>query len=468
MPTVAIGQATETDTASVTIARLVTPFTDPLEVTTVAGVDQVIETDLAQSLGAGFNLATQASETDLAQVVGHSGGAAALWSGAVTLFIELDVTGNGPLAATPVWTDVTSYVRSMNINRGRGSVHSEFDAGSLTLVLSNLDGRFDPNNSSSPYNPNLKLGIPVRIQAQYLTTTYDLFRGHVDVWPLDYPASGIDAIVTLECAENLALIRGDELTAQAYSKETTDTRLGNILDDVGWPAADRSLDVGVTEVTAQTYTGSPSKLVSELVEAEQGNFYIAGDGDATFKNRVAQSSTTSQATYDPGTNLGYTTVSLLYDDDTLINKVSVTGLAGAVQLASDPTSISDHGPARFASTNNSLIGEPDALNVAEWVVGRNKDVVVRVVGFDVHPHSDPTNLWPEVLGRELLELVTVKVNPPGAGDTLDQVVAIESVQHSVTPGTWVTTYTCLPLSAFETQDYWVLGTSLLNTTTVLA
>ncbi len=391
------------------------------------------------------------------------------WSDVVTVSVDLDVSGQGPFATTPVWTDVIAFVRGMTINRGRGSVHSEFDAGSLTHVLDNTDGRFDPNNSAGPYDPHLKLGIPVRIQAVHNVVTYDLFRGHVDVWPLDYPVSGKDAIVTLECVENLVLIRGDELTAQAYSQEKTDVRLGNVLDDVGWPAADRSLDAGVLEVAAQTFTGSPSTLISELLEAEQGNFYIAGDGDATFKNRVAQSAATSQATYDPGTNLDYMTVSLLYDDDTLINKVSVTALTGAVQNASDSTSVTDHGPAGFASTNNSLIGEPDALNVAEWIVGRNKDVVVRVVGFDVNPHSDPSNLWPEVLGRELLELVTVKVNPPGAGTNLDQIVVIESVQHSVTPGTWVVTYTCHPLSAFESADYWILDTADdLDTNTILA
>ena len=68
---VVIGQAVETNTATVTIARLVTPFTSPVEVTTVAGLDQVTETDLAQPLGgAEVFSASQVSETDLAQSVG--------------------------------------------------------------------------------------------------------------------------------------------------------------------------------------------------------------------------------------------------------------------------------------------------------------------------------------------------------------------------------------------------------------
>ncbi len=390
------------------------------------------------------------------------------WADNVTLSVDLGF-GSGPLATTPSWTDITTFVRGMVINRGRSSVRQEFDAGSLTLVLDNTDGRFDPNNSSSPYDPDLKLGTPVRIQALHSVTTFDLFRGHIDVWPLTYPQAGKDAVVTLDCVENLALIRGDELTAQAYSLESTDTRLGNILDDVGWPAADRTLDTGVLNVAAVTFTGSPSTLISELLEAEQGNLYVAGNGDATFKNRTAFSTATSQATYDPGVSLDYMNVDLIYDDDTLYNKASITPLVGSVQTASDSTSITDHGPSAFDSSNTSLVGESDALNVAEWVVGKNKDVAVRVAGFDVSPEDDPANLWPEVLGRELLEIVTVKVDPPGAGTTLDQLVAVESIQHSVTPGEWIVTYSCHPLSTFETTDYWILGTSDdLDTNTILA
>ena len=390
------------------------------------------------------------------------------WADNVTLSVDIGF-GSGPLATTPSWTDVTTYVRAMIINRGRSSVHQDFDAGTLTLVLDNTDGRFDPNNTSSPYDPDLKLGTPVRIQALHSVTTYDLFRGHISMWPLTYPESGKDAVATLDCVENLALIRGDELTMQVYSQEKTDVRLANILDDVGWPAADRSLDAGTPEVAAVTYSGTAAGLMSELLEAEQGDFYIAGNGDATFKNRTAHSSSTSQATYDPGTNLDYMNVDLIYDDDTLFNKAAITPLVGAVQTASDSTSVTDHGPSAFESANPSLIGPPTALNVAEWIVGKNKDVVVRVAGFDVVAEDDPTNLWPEVLNRELLEIVTVKVDPPGAGTTLNQEVVVESIQHSVTPGIWVTTYSCHPLAAFQTVTYWVLDTDNdLDTDHILA
>ncbi len=392
-----------------------------------------------------------------------------VWPDNVTPTVEIGLT-KGPLEAVSVWTDITTDVREIMPARGRQSINSEFDAGTLTVLLDNRLAVYDPNNSSSTHSPNLKLGVPIRVQMVHNVITYDVFYGHITEWGLDYAAHP-DATVLLSCVDNLALLRTGQLTNVTYSEESSDTRLGNILDDIGWPAAARSLDTGLTDVAAVTsYTGSAGALITQLLKAEVGHLYIAGDGDATFKNRVAFSALTSQATYDPGTSLDYEEIMLSYDKDTLYNEATVTGQTGTAQTATDTTSETDHGPHSFPTgTDGAIIGPPYALNVAEWIVGVHKDVLVRVTGFEVHPEKDQANLYVEVLGRELLELVTVKYDPPGAGTTLDQIVAIQSVAHSIIPGSWVTVFTCFPLSTFETTDYWVLGTADdLDTNTILA
>jgi hypothetical protein len=388
------------------------------------------------------------------------------WSDDVTLTVELGF-GSGPLADSPTWTDITSDVRGLSISRGRSSVRSSFDAGSCTITVSNLDGEYDPANTAATNYPNLKLGTPVRMQAVHNLTTYDLFRGHVSAWPLDYPSSGKDAVVTLEASENLALLN-TTLLSESYAEENTDDRIAAVLTDAGWPAADRDLDAGTSPVAAVVYEGSALGQILAAVAAEQGVFFIAKDGDATFLNRVAFSTATSQATFDPGTDLDYSTVRLAYDYDFLINHAVVTAGNDESGEASDATSIADHGEFSHEETVDLLLGEAYALNVAEWIVGKNKDMAVRVVGFTISPQEDPTDLWPEVLDRELLDLVTVKVSTPGAGDDLNQLVAVESVQHEITPGFWQTTYSCHPLSVLEQTDFWILGTSELGTETILA
>ena len=220
--------------------------------------------------------------------------------------------------------------------------------------------------------------------------------------------------------------------------------------------------------TGAGYSGSAWGLMHRTFNAEQGVFFVAADGDATFKNRVAFSGVASSATYGPEpADLTYTDIALLYDDDLLVNKATVTANTGGPQTSSDATSITGHGPHSIRLTSRSLLAANEALNVAEFIVGKRKDVLVRITGFTVKPISDPSNLWPEVLTRELQEVVTVKYDDL-VGDVLNQAVAIENINHNITEDNWTVTYRCQVLSTFETQDYWILDTSQLDTGTRLA
>ena len=381
-----------------------------------------------------------------------------MWADDVNLDLDFGF-GSGPLAAAPSFTDVSSDMRQLIIGRGRGSVHVNFDAGTFTARMDNRTGDFDPGNTASTYDPDLQIGTPVRIQATHDVTTYDLGYGHISRWPLDY-AMPSDAIADIEVTENLAKLRTTVLNAEVYAEESTDTRIGNILDTAGWPAGARALDSGVAEAAAVTFTGTAGLLIDQTVEAEQGQFFIAKNGDATFKNRVAFDTAASQATFGPGGGeLDFTSIKILYDDDLLINYALVEGAVGGPTVSEDSTSQTDHGVSGVEILNPSIVGAPHAVNVGEWLVGANKDVSIRVVGFTIQPQNDPTNLWPEVLDRELTDLVTVKFDPPGAGDTVNQIVRVESISHEIGPAVWQTTYTCHPLSTFESQSYWILGTS---------
>ncbi len=376
----------------------------------------------------------------------------------------------GPL---PSFTDVAASpfndVQDVTISRGRGSVHETFDAGVAELTLNNRVGRYDPNNTASTFDPNLKLGTPVSIQGVHSGTTHDLLYGHVSRWALEYPDVASDAVAHIEVTENSAILRKTLLQASTFAEESSDTRIGNILDDANWPTVTRSLEAGVADAAVVTFTGAAQALIDQTVEAEQGQFFTAKNGDATLLNRVTFSGATAQGTFGPtSTDFDYTVVAPLYDDDELINLAEVTGSTGAALTASDSTSITNHGEYSFVANNPTILGEPGALNVAETIVIRNRDVVTRVTEFTIEPQQD-TGLWPEILGRELQDVITVKVDPPGTGTTLDQDVAVESIQHEIVGGHWRTTYGCHPLTTFElSTDIWILGTSTeLGTDTIL-
>jgi hypothetical protein len=111
-----------------------------------------------------------------------------------------------------VWTDITRWVRSFSTSRSFDRDIVAWAPGSATVVLDNRDGRFSPDNLSSPYVTAGVTGVrplrPLRIRATYAGTTYDLYNGYATAWNetwLPGPGTGTgDAYVTVPCLDELA------------------------------------------------------------------------------------------------------------------------------------------------------------------------------------------------------------------------------------------------------------------------
>ncbi|MFD3741577.1 LamG-like jellyroll fold domain-containing protein [Streptomyces sp. NPDC058629] len=81
------------------------------------------------------------------------------------------------------WTDISQYAGPISITRGAESQLSQTQAGTLSLPLDNEDGRFTPENASSPYYPHVVDGVPVRVSIATYTTnliTTPSFEGDPD------------------------------------------------------------------------------------------------------------------------------------------------------------------------------------------------------------------------------------------------------------------------------------------------
>ena len=120
---------------------------------------------------------------------------------------------DGPYVVSPTWTDVTAYVRGMDISRGIPDDWTLQADGSATVVLSNRDRRFDPFNTTGPYYGNLLPRRQIRIRATHGGTTYDVFRGFIAGWPPEWTDAGQDSTVTLQCFDALQLLGSSSLPA---------------------------------------------------------------------------------------------------------------------------------------------------------------------------------------------------------------------------------------------------------------
>jgi len=132
---------------------------------------------------------------------------------AVGVFIAWTDT---PYTVSPAWTEISQYVRSVNIRRGRQDDLQQFGPGTASLVLDNTQRLFDPFNSASPNYANLKPRKQVKIVANWNGTEYPLYRGYISGWPVEYTEAGLDSTVTVECFDLIGLIGATTFDADRY------------------------------------------------------------------------------------------------------------------------------------------------------------------------------------------------------------------------------------------------------------
>ena len=94
-------------------------------------------------------------------------------------------TVSSPLAGD-VLTDITEYVRSVRVKRGRSRILEKFTAGIANVALDNRGRVFDPLYASSPFFGN----IGPRKQIPISDNNEMLFVGNVEDWDFSYSPSG--------------------------------------------------------------------------------------------------------------------------------------------------------------------------------------------------------------------------------------------------------------------------------------
>lgn len=382
--------------------------------------------------------------------------------------------GSSMFDASPSWTDISAYFRSGSTSRGRASVDQRFETGTASLVLDNRDGRFTADNPSSPYYPNVTIGVPIRITAELGSATYPLFYGTARSWPPHYPTGNIESTVTVPLADGFYNLNLEDLAGESYDAQPTDERIIAVLDDIGWPAALRDIDDGVATVqatdVAQPNDGGEQPALAHLLdvaESEVGVLFMGRDGKVVFRNRVAMSAVSSEATFDGGSSeMQYREIGLRYDDSILYNDIRVAREDGIQVTYVNTSSVTAHGRRVLTRDVMPMGNDPEVLNVAEWLSTLFGQQRLRIEGLQFKPLKY-TALMTAMLNLDLRDAVTVQMTPPGV-DAISQLSAIEHIRHEIRPQDWTTVWSVIPLTDLEQREFWILGTSELDTETRLA
>src|SRR5581483_10642963 len=154
-----------------------------------------------------------------------------------------------------------------------------------------------------------------------------------------------------------------------------------------------------------------------------------------------------------------------YDDQLIRNRVTIGYENGAVFTANSTSSQDDFYIQSYAKT--SLIGDHDseAVDYANYILGRYDDPLLRVEGISITPQRDPDTMWPAVLSADLVYQVNVERTPQGVGSAIDIDYTIEGISHRIEPKFWRTE---LQLSPADTPGAFILDSTsqgILDTNT---
>jgi len=404
-------------------------------------------------------------------------------SNAPTITVEFDtskigsfVLGISQLGGTDVltaggagttWTAIpTTDIRAIAIRRGRTREDQANQPGSLTLTLDNRSYNYDPDNSASTFIWNgysiLSAGMGVRVSATWSGTTYVIYRGYLEQLDVD---ESLDPVATFQFTDALAWIGRLNVASvsSSYSGDTTATRVGRILDAIGWDASLRNL-TGSRTMQPTTMGSSALSLSEQAARCEFGRFYSDRQGnlvllpyESTFTtpNRISLSDTRATGTIE------YDTIATNPGAKYLVNTITIQQTSTASQTYADTTSIARYGV--FAKSYDApLLDDATAYTLATIIGDRYDLPKTRVDSVEFDALGVGTQ-WPSLLQTDLGDNVSVQRTTV---DNRTRVFAslVESLNHDITPSNWRVS---MDLSPSTGGEYFILGSSLLGGTNVL-
>jgi hypothetical protein len=332
-----------------------------------------------------------------------------------------------------VFYDVTNYVASVSIGRGKSRQLERYSGGTLSVTLHNESRIFDPFNSAGPYFGQIQPRKAVIVE----TNGVRMFTGIIDDWDLTYDISG-KAYAHISAVDGFLLLSAAGLQESTNVVQLSSDRINTILDrvEVQWPSGQRDIQTGITTMQADVIVQNQNALAYlQLVEAtENGQLFINKSGLVRFKNRTNNPTENELAVFsDDGltTSIPYTSIGIVYGSDNLYNRVSVTRLNGITQTADSVESQGIYGVGEYSLDGLLLTTDSEALELASYLVGLYDNPELRLDEVVIQLHDKTSAQVDTLIGLELGDLVQVKFTPRGIGDQIDQYAYIIKIDNSI-------------------------------------
>ena len=268
-------------------------------------------------------------------------------------------------------------------------------------------------------------------------------------------------------AERVAAHAGTASTP--WNNDLPGERLTRLADFLAIPESLRDFDEGNSVLQSATLGMSVLEHAQKVAESEFGFLYIKGDGTVVFEDRHSILNQTSQGTFSdqPNAALVYKDSTPKYDDTLIRNDVSVSRSEGVAQRVEDTDSIAEYG--RYSFTLDGLFHDSDdlSLDAGEFILSEYSEPKRRIENVTLGPFDagKAASMFPQMLGRELTEWITITEHPQRIDPVITQVSVIESISQSFGPKHWQTKWNVSPSLVGAFWQIGVPGFSEIGLTT---
>ena len=365
----------------------------------------------------------------------------------------------------PVY-DLTPNVYKITINRGRNIQRDTYEAGTAVVRVLDPDSLFNPQNTSSPFYGYLTPLRKIRISATTATANHFLFSGYTTEYRYSYPVNQETAYVDIHVADAFRLFQLASVStiADANTTQTTGTRIGKILDQMGFPNNMRTVSTGNALCQADPATVRTGLDALKNVEfSEQGAAYVDGNGTYIFKSRdeVVSSIAGDPIEFNQSTGIPYKNLVFSFDDKLIINQSSMTRVGGVAQTYVNAASVAKYFPHQQNQTNLVIDTDAAAANIAATYVATRQATTIRIDAMTVNllEPSVPTDT---MIAMEYFDNLRIANNQPD-GSTIVKTLQCQGLAWEITPNSMQVTVTTLePITEGFVIGYGIIGETAMT------
>jgi hypothetical protein len=343
--------------------------------------------------------------------------------------------------------DVSSYVRSVSVRRGKSRQLDRFTAGGASIEFNNNSRAFDPENTASPFFGQIIPKRTIKVE----TSGSAVFYGVVDDWNLNYDLSGLST-TNAACVDGFTLLAQRALSAHTATSQLTGARVNAVLDrsEVDWPSSLRDIDTGSQLLQADVVADGTNALeyLQTVTNTEPGSIFIGSDGYIVFQDRTVAPVSGSQVVFaDDNSGVKFSEVQVIYGSELLYNYIQIERNNGGTAIAQDNDSINSYGQQALIQSGLLMNSDADALSLANYLLGELSEPEYRFETLTVQLEALSGANQTKVLGLEIGDVCQIKFTPNKVGTQIDKFASIIRIDHDIQPRSHSITF------GFQTLDY---------------